>query len=52
MQVSEQYRTIVGPQQTAGVNNTNNNTGYPSGRQQRLEFFQQKKLLFSYCYSL
>ncbi|CAF3041917.1 unnamed protein product [Rotaria sp. Silwood2] len=37
IQVSEQFRTIIGPQQTAGMNSTNNNMPYQSGRQQRYE---------------
>ncbi|CAF1166271.1 unnamed protein product [Rotaria sordida] len=34
-QVNEQFRTIIGPQQNAGMNLTNNNMAYPSGRQQQ-----------------
>jgi len=35
IQVSEQYRTIIGPQQGVGMSITNNNMNYSSGRQQR-----------------
>jgi len=37
IQVSEQVRTIIGPQQGAGMNITNNNMNYQGGRQQRYE---------------
>ncbi|CAF3467727.1 unnamed protein product [Rotaria sp. Silwood1] len=37
IQVSEQFRTIIAPQQNAGMNSTNNNMAYPSGRHQRYE---------------
>ncbi|CAF3368877.1 unnamed protein product [Rotaria socialis] len=37
IQVNEQFRTILGPQQGAGVNSANNNVGYQGGRQQRYE---------------
>jgi fragile X mental retardation protein len=36
-QVSEQFRTIIGPQQGGGMSITNNNMNYQSGRQQRYE---------------
>lgn len=42
MQINEQYRTILGPQQSLEMNSTTNNIGYQSGRQQRYESFQKK----------
>ncbi|UJR30798.1 hypothetical protein I4U23_018316 [Adineta vaga] len=37
IQVNEQFRTIVGPQQGATINSTINNSGYQSGRSQRYD---------------
>ncbi len=35
IQVNEQFRTIIGPQQGGGMSITNNNMNYQGGRQQR-----------------